>query len=345
MKVLVSKLGALGDLIHSLPALTDAASTLGTVQFDWIVEEAFGEIPKWHSNVDNVFLWSSRRWRKGTHYYRNEITSTIKNIRTEDYDVIIDAQGILKATLPALFAKGPLWGYHESMIGDRFAAVMYRHKFRDNSNDVHASYLVRGLFAKALGYTAPSTPADPNIEGFFASVESPIKIAKQSLILMHGTTWENKHVPLSMWQEIIELFGSLGWRVYIPALGERERIRAEELAQSQYAEVLPALSLTELAALFAKAGAAIGPDTGLCHVAAAVGTPTLVLFGPSKEFFYRPLGRFAATYTVDIDCAPCMLKQCPLVSSDTTPPCWQTINAQEAVERLFSQIELKKAKV
>ena len=95
MRVLVIKTSSMGDVIHTLPALTDAASAIPTIRFDWVVEENFAEIPRWHDRVDQVIPVSIRRWRKNlfSTQTRREIKAFCKTLQATHYDLIIDAQG------------------------------------------------------------------------------------------------------------------------------------------------------------------------------------------------------------------------------------------------------------
>src|SRR5437868_441610 len=97
--VLLIKLSSMGDVIHALPALTDAARNVPGIQFDWVVDEGFAEIPTWHPAVRNVIKSAHRRWRRDLLHSlkRGELLAFWKALRAHKYDIIIDAQSNLKS--------------------------------------------------------------------------------------------------------------------------------------------------------------------------------------------------------------------------------------------------------
>src|SRR5688572_8129534 len=108
MRILIIKTSSMGDVIHTLPALTDASHAIPGIKFDWVVEEGFAEIPLWHKNVDKVIPVALRRWRKNlfSAQTRSEWKKCREQLRAEQYDFIIDAQGLLKSAWLVWMAKG-----------------------------------------------------------------------------------------------------------------------------------------------------------------------------------------------------------------------------------------------
>ena len=101
MRILLIKTSSLGDVIHALPAVTDAARAIPGIRFDWVVEESFAEIPAWHPAVDRVIPVALRRWRKApfSAWFGGEWHRFRQSLRAERYDAVIDAQGLLKSAL------------------------------------------------------------------------------------------------------------------------------------------------------------------------------------------------------------------------------------------------------
>ena len=113
MKVLIVKTSSMGDIIHTLPAITDAMHAIPQISFDWVVEENFAEIPHWHPAVDRVIPVAIRRWRKNIiqTYRQGEWKAYKEALCNTSYDAVIDAQGLLKsALLVTRLAKGPSYG-------------------------------------------------------------------------------------------------------------------------------------------------------------------------------------------------------------------------------------------
>src|SRR5688572_21515853 len=103
MKVLIVKTSSMGDVIHTLPAVTDAARAIPGIQMDWVVEEAFAEVPRWHPAIRHVIPVAIRRWRVNpfTMLCGAEWKQFRSRLKQEKYDCIIDAQGLVKSALVA----------------------------------------------------------------------------------------------------------------------------------------------------------------------------------------------------------------------------------------------------
>ena len=97
MKVLIVKTSSLGDIVHALPAVTEASHFLPSIHFDWLVEEAFCSIPSVHPFINNIIPVSLRKWRRNISKAAIEIPAFVKKLRSIDYDLIIDSQGLLKS--------------------------------------------------------------------------------------------------------------------------------------------------------------------------------------------------------------------------------------------------------
>ena len=112
MRVLIIKLTSMGDLMHALPALTDAANAIPGIEFDWVVDEAFAEVPQWHPAVKNVITTSHRRWKKSTWQTLTggELRTFYQELNAGDYDVVVDMQNNLKSALVSLLRRGPVAG-------------------------------------------------------------------------------------------------------------------------------------------------------------------------------------------------------------------------------------------
>src|SRR5579871_892204 len=103
MRVLIIKTSSMGDVIHTLPALTDAGKAIPGISFDWVVEEGFSEVTRWHPLVKNSISVALRRWRKTlfTKKTRQEWQAFLQQLRSTQYDLVIDAQGLLKSAFLA----------------------------------------------------------------------------------------------------------------------------------------------------------------------------------------------------------------------------------------------------
>ena len=281
MKVLIVKTSSLGDVVHALPAVTDAQKNIPDINFDWVVEENFAEIPSWHPAIKNIIPVAWRRWRKNLikSLYSGEILQFLKKLREEKYDLIIDAQGLIKSAVIASFARGVKVGYDKNSAREREASFFYKNKYAV-SRDLHAITRIRHLFALALKYEIPNTvPVYGIDEKIFPLADN----SEKYLVFFHGTSREEKCWSEQKWIELAEFAVTNGFIVYLPWGDNVELERAKRIAQKNQNQirVLPKLKISAIAALIRSASGTVAVDTGLGHVAAAFGVPTVSLYGPT----------------------------------------------------------------
>src|ERR1043165_9917793 len=108
MRVLIIKMSSMGDIIHTLPAVTDAAKVIPNIQFDWVVEEAFAEVPQWHEQVKQIIPIALRRWRKNIcqTIQSGELKQFYTRLRVQEYDFVLDAQGSIKSAITTYLSRG-----------------------------------------------------------------------------------------------------------------------------------------------------------------------------------------------------------------------------------------------
>ncbi|MEH6586811.1 MAG: lipopolysaccharide heptosyltransferase I [Halioglobus sp.] len=290
MRVLLVKMSSLGDVVHTLPALTDAVAAAPGVRFDWVVEEAFAEIPAWHPAVDKVIPIALRRWRK--HPLRDFTGPEWREFRNQlsrnHYDAVIDAQGLLKSAFVARLVKAPLYGLDKKSSRERLASVAYQHKI-PVPRDLHAVERTRLLFARALNYDVPSSKGDYGVRENLVHGKSS---RSRGLLFFHGTARAEKLWPESHWVALANQAHVDGYPVWLPWGSEEEKARAERIAsQCEGATALPRLDLMGIAGLLLEVDGAVAVDTGLGHLAAALDVPTVSLYGPTSTLLIGAYGR------------------------------------------------------
>ncbi len=328
MRVLVVKLSSLGDVIHTLPALGDAAAALPGLVFDWVVEEAFAEIPAWHDAVERVIPVAIRRWRKRPlrDFTGPEWRAARKSLREEPYDAVIDAQGLLKSALIARLVPASRYGMDRATVREQLAALAYDHTVHV-PRDLHAVERTRLLFARALDYPLPRTPGEYGLD---SAVPAAAGDLPAGLLFFHGTARAEKLWPQTRWTALAKLAEDAGYRVWLPWGNEEELQRARRIAGgSSNTEVLPRMSLRELAGLLQRVKGAVAVDTGLGHLAAALAVPTVSLYGPTRTSLVGAYGRNQVHL------------QSPLVDGDISDPLtlMQAITATAVWQSLAAAIE------
>lgn len=333
MKVLIVKTSSLGDVIHTLPALTDAAKAIPNISFDWVVEESFQDISKLHPRVNRVIPISIRLWRKGIWTHRQAIKDSIKAIQKDEYDLVIDAQGLIKSAIVTRFAKGRKAGLSKTSCREPMASLAYQQCI-DVAKGQHAITRVRQLFAKSLGYDLLDEPASYGLNKDDHAV--PTLLASPYLVFLHGTTWASKHWPNESWKELIQLATAQGLAVYLPWGNDVEKERADRLAMvSDNAFVLPRSSIKELTAILMHAKGVVGVDSGLSHLTAACGTPEVTLYGSTSAVLTGTLGVKTTCLQAEFACSPCLKKECDYTQpSAITPACYETLPAKQVLQTL-----------
>jgi len=279
VRVLLIKTSSLGDVVHTLPALTDAQRAIPGIQFDWVVEEGFAEIPAWHPAVAQVIPVAIRRWRKNLlqTLRTGEWRRFKARLRETRYDLVIDAQGLLKSAWLTRYVKAPVAGLDRDSAREPMASRFYDRRYTV-PRDQHALERVRQLFAQALGYELPQAIGDYGLDR--AQLAAPGE--EPYLLFLHGTTWPSKHWPEAYWRELAERMSAFGWAIRLPWGNAEEKARAERIADGiADASVLPRLNLGGVAKVIAGARACVAVDTGLGHLAAALDVPSISLYGPT----------------------------------------------------------------
>jgi len=325
MRILLIKTSSMGDLIHTLPALTDAGKAMPGIRFDWVVEKSFSEIPAWHPLVDNVIPVSLREWRK-----RPFSSSTWKGlqayrraVRKQQYDLILDAQGLVKSAFLTRLSKGRRCGLDRESARESLAAFAYQQHCTVNFYQ-HAVVRMRSLFSQAFGYPLPDSAPD---FGLSRQQFAENTFKEPYLVFLHGTTWASKQWPETYWVELAKKAAEAGYRIKISGGSQEEVDRAERIAsQCDAVDVYPFLKITEMAVLLANAKGAAAVDTGFAHLAAAMNLPTVSIYGSTNPAYTGALGNHSIQLAADFPCSPCLNRECSYRKpSEVTPACYGTI--------------------
>lgn len=333
MKVLLVKLSSLGDVVHTFPALTDAMAAIPDLELDWAVEEAFAPVARLHPAVRRVIEVPLRRLlRKPFAALRGAEAARVRAaLGAERYDLIVDAQGLMKSAGVAMLATGTRHGFDRASAREGLAALSY-HERHHVPEVEHMAVRIRRLFAAALGYRLQGRPA-----------KSGLRLAPGAgtphLVFLHGTTWPTKTWTLAGWRGLAELAGEQGLEVLLFSHGEVERARAEAIAEGlPQVRLLPPQTLETLAPVIAGAAGVVSVDTGLGHLAAAFGVPTVGLYGPTDPRLTGLFGARTAELKAHRACAPCEKASCRIAPETREgPPCLADHSAAEvwrALERL-----------
>lgn len=266
--ILLIKTSSMGDVIHNLPVASDIARHVPGASIDWVVEENFADIPAMHPAIRHIFPVAIRRWRKSIFSSGSwaEFSRFKKDLEGEQYDFVIDTQGLFKSAILTRLAHGVRCGFDRKSAREPVASLFYD-ECRFVAKNLHAVERNRMLAAASLGYEIADAPD----YGIGLDAEK-----KDYAVLLHATSRADKLWEESNW---VELGNRLGMKTYLPWGSPEEKSRSERLASKiPGAIVPPKLSLKEAAQLISGARVVFGVDTGLAHLAAALKVPVIGIY-------------------------------------------------------------------
>lgn len=276
-KILIVRTSSLGDLVHMLPAISDIARHVADAQIDWIVEESFAEIPAWHPAIHEVIPVAHRRWRK--HWWSGETRSARnalrKNLDGRRYDIVLDMQALMKSVWLVRQTHGVRHGLDRKSAREPLASFFYDVKHTVNFWQP-AVTRQRELAAAAFNYVYDGEP-DFGLDAITAGVE-----IQPYAVIMPSASRDDKLWPVADWQKVFGRLHEHGLNLKLLSGSPSETERAMELvAGNSRAEVLPRMGLTDVAKVLAGARIMVGLDSGLTHLSAGLGRPTIGIYKAS----------------------------------------------------------------
>lgn len=294
-RILNVKTSSLGDVVHNLPVVADIRLARNDVIVDWVVENSFAAIPALHPGVRRVIPCELRRWRLSwwQRSTRDAWRGFVRDLRRTRYNAILDTQGLLKSALVARLARGPRFGL--DWRSSREPLRLFYDRTFNVPWGMHAVERNRRLAGLALGYEPRGAPdfglrCTPAADSWLPP--------RPYLVLLHGTSHPAKLWPDSEWIGLGRALNARGFSLVLPSGNAQERERALRIAGVLTgARAAPGLALDALAAVLAGAAGAVGVDTGLTHLAAALGVPVVGVYGATDP---RATGVYPSATTRNI---------------------------------------------
>lgn len=355
MRILIIKTSSLGDVVHTLPAITDLCkyynnksklALTSDLIIDWVLEETFIDIPTNHPGVNNIIPVAIRKWRKNIFQHRKEIVKFIKNLRANKYDYIIDAQGLLKSAAITLLAKknkihNKIHGLDKYSSRGKYISWAYDEKY-NISKELHAILRLKLLFSKVFNYEY-----NDNIDHGLVNYNNKFNIINNKyLVFLHCTTWDSKKWPVQYWQDLIKLAIDHGYEVKLNSGNQQEFKQACYIAKifnnTEYQakiHIMQPQSISSLFNILSNSAGIISVDTGLGHLAAALDKPGVAIYGSTSAKLTGIKSNNFDNIESSLECSPCLLKKCDKIKEDDFyPPCYKNITAQMVWQRLFTKI-------
>ena len=323
-KILIVKLSAIGDVVHTLPALNALRRMRPQAHITWLVEEAAADLVIGHQAIDRVLVSRRKRWAQGlgTDQWRRHLRQAlafVRQLRDTRYDMVLDFQAALKgAALIALTHADRKIGFGSGMEHQEHSYLVLNERIPMVSMEIHA--LQRGLMLLAsIGVPCPEVE-------YHLPIDEPSRQTATQLIVQQPwyknripvainpmATWDTKLWPADRFAEVADRLiedhraavyftGSPGDRPAIDAIQDRMTHPTANLAGRT--------TLIQLAALYQRMACVISTDTGPMHIAAAVNTPVVALFGPTAPWRTGPYGKEHRVIRPEMNCSPCFRRQC-----------------------------------
>jgi len=325
MNILIVKLSAIGDVLHTLPALNALRRTFPNAHITWLVEEAASELILGHEALDRTIVSKRKRWLKdlrgqNRHQAFCEIQEFYQNLRDTRYDVVLDFQALLKSALLIALAKGDRKiGFDRGMDHMEHSYLFLNERIPPVDMNIHA--LTRnlimlaplGIFSRDIEYRLPVTSADRD-HAMRLLPETGQQDFRPVICINPVAQWDTK-----LWRNdrfakladtLVERFGATivftGAGADIAAI---EDIRGQMRHPSR--NTAGKTTLKTLAALYERADLLVTTDTGPMHLCAAVNTPVVALFGPTAPWRTGPFGEGHRIVRTGLSCSPCFKRHCP----------------------------------
>ena len=291
MRVLLVKLSSLGDVVHSLPAAMDIMASVPGVQIDWVVEPAFAPLLKLCPAVQRIIPCNLRQWRHS--WWRADTRAAWRafkqDLQANPYDLVLDLQGLTKSALVSKMALLTPTGQRYAMA-NRTEGSGYEAPTRWVADvlvrcEWHSHALDRGrqVCAQALGYPLPVLQ-----QGLQATPHADV--LPQTVALVYGSSRADKAWPLAHWQALGQALQAQGFQLALPHANDAELRTAQAVAQAcNGAVVWPRCSLDELTHRLAACVGVVGVDSGVSHIAVALGLPHVQIYNFNTAWRTGPL--------------------------------------------------------
>jgi len=301
MKVAIVKLSAMGDIIHAMVALQEIKKSNPDIQIDWIVEQGFKQILEYNPHIDNILTVNLKEIKTNKLALFREIKK-IRSYAKNSYDLVIDAQGLIKSAITAKLLGKNRAGFSKESIREGVASYLYNQKieiaYDANTIDRNAKVMSQPLGVEIT----PQMIIEKKPFLFYRDEDPIIKDylynEKRNIIFVIGSTWESRNYPK---EKFLKIANALKQNVLIAWGTEEEKEKAEWIeANSNYAKVLPKINLNTLKALIGNSDLLIGNDTGPTHMAWGLNIPSITIFGPTpiNRVYQTPINRVIKSNSV-----------------------------------------------
>ena len=340
MNILIVKLSAIGDVIHTLPALNAIRNYYPNANITWLVEEDAAPLLQGHEALDRVIVSKRKRWLKALRSLSflntiKEVYGFIKALRDTRYDMVLDFQALLKSGILIAITRGRRKiGFGKGLDHMEHSYVFLNERIPAVDMEIHS--LSRGIMllnavgipANEVEYKLPMSDHDrKKIDELMK--QHGINGEKSLIAINPVAKWETKLWPNKKFAELADMLVDQYNLKIVFTGGIKDYSIIQTITSSMKGRAINfagKTTLTELAALYEKAALVISTDTGPMHLAAAVGTPVVALFGPTAPWRTGPYGTGHQIITAELECSPCFKRRCE------TTDCMYQISVKQVMD-------------
>lgn len=281
-RLAIVKLSAMGDIIHAMVALQYIKKQYPNLIIDWFVEEAFASVLHGNKDIDNIYTVNLKSIKKDKKAIFSQI-SLIKKYSKNNYDLVIDAQGLIKSAIVAKLLGKNIAGFSKDSIREKFASFFYKKQvdiaYDENTIDRNVKVLSNPLGFDITSDDILNKRAFLSYENEADVVNEFLSNKEKNIIFVVGSTWESRNYPK---EKFVNIANELKENCIVVWGNENEREKALYIEKnSHYAKAMAKCNLNSLKALIAKSDLLIGNDTGPTHMAWALNIPSITIFGPT----------------------------------------------------------------
>ena len=342
MNILIVKLSAIGDVIHTLPALNAIRSHCPDAHITWLVEEAAVPLVEGHEALDRVLVSKRKRWMRGlrtSSFFStlSEIYRFIKALRDTDYDMILDFQALLKSGVLIAIARGQRKiGFGKGLEHMEHSYIFLNERIPAVDMEIHA--LSRGMMLiDALGipsntveYKLPVSSYDhEKVDGLMRTYG--MLGAKPIVAINPVAKWETKLWANKKFSQLADILIDRYDAKIVFTGGPEDGPTIQDIIAAMKGHAVNLAghtTLKMLAALYQKVDFVVSTDTGPMHMAAAVGIPVVALFGPTAPWRTGPFGTGHQIVRGGPECSPCFKRECKTID------CMEQISVQQVVDAI-----------
>ena len=336
-KILIVRLSALGDTIHTLPLLAALKELFPLSEIDWIIEDKSSSFLRNNPLINKLYVVPKKRWKKRKNKLKNlfDFISLVKHIRKTEYDIVIDVQQLLKSGVFVFLSNGKRKLAQKG--GREFSTLFSNEIIKTERKIFDTNYHVveRNLdIARYLGWKGdkiafPLPLSTDEVKNKADELLKNIDSSKPVLVLAPSTTWANKHWLNENWAELVKTFSDRA-NIIITASAADKNLTSEIIALSgrNVIDLSGQTNLKELREILYRSDIVISPDSGSAHIAWAVNKPKIItLFFATSKNRTAPYGEGYFSVQAKESCSPCMKKKCKF----KTDECRKKIDVAEII--------------